>query len=107
MKNIELPEALIVASSELFEPEDQINQMLEELGELIVAVNHMRRGRVTVSSVMEEMADVVLTITQVIAALSKVHNADYEVEFREMLLLKSQKLRSKLLAVTSQHSDQV
>ena len=42
----------------------QLNQLTEECGELIVAVNHIRRGRITLDEFIEELADVQIMIEQ-------------------------------------------
>ncbi len=42
----------------------QENQLIEECAELIVAVNHFKRGRVPINKVAEEMADVRIMINQ-------------------------------------------
>lgn len=44
--------------------EAQINLAIEEMGELIVAINHYRRGRVGIDAVQEEIADVVISMRQ-------------------------------------------
>ena len=43
----------------------QENMLQEECGELIVAVNHYRRGRVPPTKLLEEIADVMFTIGEV------------------------------------------
>ncbi len=42
----------------------QMNQTAEECAELIVAINHYRRGRIDINDLMEEVADVYLMINQ-------------------------------------------
>ena len=44
--------------------ESQINQAFEEMGELIVAINHWRRGRATKADVFSEIADVIIMCDQ-------------------------------------------
>lgn len=44
--------------------ETQINQALEEMGELIVTINHWRRGRATKADVFSEIADVIIMCDQ-------------------------------------------
>lgn len=44
--------------------EAQTNLAIEEMGELIVAINHYRRGRVGMAAVQEEIADVFIAIKQ-------------------------------------------
>ena len=42
----------------------QVNLAIEEMGELIVALNHFRRGRVGIEAVCEEIADVAIAMEQ-------------------------------------------
>ena len=42
----------------------QVDQLCEECAELIVAVNHMRRGRITPADLIEELADVEIMLDQ-------------------------------------------
>lgn len=44
--------------------EPQINQAIEEMGELIVAINHWKRGKATKADVFSEIADVVIMCDQ-------------------------------------------
>lgn len=44
---------------------DQEDMLTEECGELIVAINHHRRGRVLPSRVLEEIADVLFMVGEV------------------------------------------
>lgn len=44
--------------------EAQVHQAVEEMGELIVALHHYRRGRVTKQAVQTEIADVLIMATQ-------------------------------------------
>lgn len=44
--------------------EAQTDLAIEEMGELIVAINHYRRGRVGIDSVQEEIADVMIAMKQ-------------------------------------------
>ena len=45
--------------------EPQLSQATEELAELIVAINHFRRGRADVREVAEEVADCYLMLEQI------------------------------------------
>jgi NTP pyrophosphatase (non-canonical NTP hydrolase) len=45
--------------------EPQLSQATEELAELIVAINHYRRGRVGVIKLAEEVADCFLMLEQI------------------------------------------
>ena len=49
---------------ERYGPEAQMNQAIEELNELAVAINHYRRGRIGVAKVAEEIADVCISLEQ-------------------------------------------
>lgn len=42
----------------------QTDMAIEEMGELIVAINHYRRGRVGMDAVKEEIADVMIAMKQ-------------------------------------------
>lgn len=42
----------------------QTNLAVEEMGELIVDINHHRRGRVGIEAVQEEIADVMIAMKQ-------------------------------------------
>ncbi len=44
--------------------ESQINQAFEEMGELMVAINHWRRGRATKADVFSEISDVIIMCDQ-------------------------------------------
>ena len=48
----------------LYGNEKQTEMAIEEMGELLVAINHHKRGRVDVSSVQEEIADVKIAMDQ-------------------------------------------
>lgn len=42
----------------------QLDQSVEECGELIVAINHYKRGRITANELAEEVADVEIMMAQ-------------------------------------------
>ena len=44
--------------------EHQIRMAVEEMGELIVAINHYRRGKCSLEDVVGEMVDVDITLNQ-------------------------------------------
>lgn len=44
--------------------ESQINQVFEEMGELMVAINRWRRGKATKADVFSEIADVIIMCDQ-------------------------------------------
>lgn len=56
-------EDLIARSAEKNGESAQLDQLIEECGELIVAVRHFKRGRITVDQLRDEMADALLMIT--------------------------------------------
>jgi hypothetical protein len=49
---------------------NQLRQLQEECGELIVAVNHYLRGRCSEAKILEEVADVQIMLNQVKAEFS-------------------------------------
>ena len=49
---------------EVFGKESQQQQLIEELAELIVALNHYNRGRIQFGTVIGEMADVYIMLEQ-------------------------------------------
>lgn len=56
--SLNLDSKLIRLAAELFGEERAYNHTQEECAELIVAINHFRRGRITKEKVAEEIADV-------------------------------------------------
>ena len=55
---------ILEASVEKWGVEEQTTMAIEEMGELIVAINHYRRGRIWIAALQEEIADVWITIHQ-------------------------------------------
>ena len=53
-----------MAAIETYGVANQINQLCEECAELIVAVNHARRGRVGRAEVVSELVDVAIMLEQ-------------------------------------------
>lgn len=49
----------------------QVNLALEEMGELIAAINNYRRGRCTAGDVVEELADVAIMLAQLALIFGK------------------------------------
>ena len=47
-----------------FGVENQVSMIIEECGELILAISHYRRGRVNSNAVIEEIVDVTIMIEQ-------------------------------------------
>lgn len=56
--------------------QSQINQLYEEIGELLTAIVHLDRGRITVDGLAEEIADVELCLEQ----LKDIHKISEAVE---------------------------
>ncbi len=50
---------------EIYGIDAQMNLLQEECGELVVAISHYRRGRVTLEKVAEELADVMIVARQI------------------------------------------
>lgn len=48
----------------LYGQDHQVELAIEEMGELLVAMNHCKRGRVGVEAVQEEIADVKIAMDQ-------------------------------------------
>ncbi len=48
----------------IYGAEKQTDMAIEEMGELIVAINHNKRGRVDMCAVQEEIADVKIVLDQ-------------------------------------------
>ena len=55
----------------------QTNLAIEEIGELIVAINHYRRGRVGMEAVQEEIADVMIAMRQLAMIYGKEGVSDF------------------------------
>lgn len=55
---------ILVNALFLYGPRRQKEMAIEEMGELMVAMNHFKRGRVGVEAVQEEIADVKIVIDQ-------------------------------------------
>ncbi|MFA5403938.1 MAG: hypothetical protein WC358_03285 [Ignavibacteria bacterium] len=81
---------LIFRSVKAFGVENQFNQFHEEIGELMVAINHYRRGRCSLEDIAVEMVDVL----QMIEALRNVYGIDDEmfnrIKDQQWLKLESQ-----------------
>jgi len=66
-----------------------IDHAIEEMGELIVAINHYRRGRVEVGAVQEEIADVMLAMKE----LQQIYGAG---KTADIYLAKCEKFKRKI-----------
>lgn len=58
------PDKIFKAALEKWGKEAQLNQLQEECGELVAAVNQYRRGRVSDVEVVSEIADVMILVFQ-------------------------------------------
>lgn len=67
----------------------QYGMLCEECGELISALNHYRRGRVDRDDVLEEMADTIIMIKQILFMLEL-----EEKDLEEMQIKKLNKMKS-------------
>lgn len=66
----------------------QMNQVIEECAEAILAINHWRRKRITTEEMVEEFADVYLMMMQM--------EYIFPIEFRKMLDYKTEMLYNRL-----------
>ena len=69
--------SLILKSAETWGLQSQFDQLHEELGELIVAINHLKRNRCSLKDVAIEIADVRLMLNA-IQVLLKIDEKEYE-----------------------------
>lgn len=76
-----------------FGKENQTNMAIEELAELIVAINHWRRGKAGKDAVIEEIADCYIMLRQLTYILTDSMNFT---PIHEMLDKKLQRLESKI-----------
>ena len=72
---------ILAEAIEFYGKENQLNQAVEELAELIVSINHCRRGRVTADAVASEIADAIIMIEQV----AMIFNVDPEKHIDEKM----------------------
>lgn len=68
----------------------QVDMAIEEMGELLVAINHHKRGRVDVSAVQEEIADVKIAVDQ----LAMIYGEEGVSEFEKKKL---ERLKGRIL----------
>lgn len=70
-----VPRSLAVRAASQFGLEDRLLLLQEEMGELGVAISHFRRGRCGAwQEVMEELADVVIVLDQVLTCQGVSHD---------------------------------
>lgn len=72
--------------------ERQTNMFIEEMGEFLTAWNHYRRGRITYSEYVEEIADVYIMTQQMMI----IHKEEFDKAYPRKLA----KVRSKLKEVS-------
>ena len=77
-------------SIEMFGLKPQIDMAIEEMGELIVAINHYRRDKINLSPVVEEMVDVDITLNQLKVIF------DCEAEFEAIRIKKLERVQKKI-----------
>lgn len=70
----------------IFGQEKQVEMAIEEMGELLVAMNQYKRGRVGVSAIQEEIADVKIMMNQL--ALIYGESGVYDFETMKLARLK-------------------
>lgn len=63
----------------------QFNQTSEEVGELLVAINHYRRERVTKLELLEEITDVRMMLDMIELGLDLENDENYQENFMENL----------------------
>ena len=69
--------------------------MVEEVGELLTAKNHLKRGRVTIDALAEEIADVMLVAEQYARVIGK-ERVDTFLDIKMGRLIKMNILRKSL-----------
>lgn len=84
----------------LYGNEKQTELAIEEMGELLVAINHHKRGRVDVSAVQEEIADVKIAMDQ----LSMIYGEEGVSEFEKKKLERLKGRIIKHLRISIQHA---
>ncbi len=76
---------LMKKAIEKWGPTSQINMMVEEAAELIVAINHFRRGRTSHKNVQKEMADCQIMLEQMITIFGEDgFNRAYEQNLKDL-----------------------
>lgn len=69
----------------LFGYDAQVDLAIEEMGELLVAINHHKRGRCSVEAVQEEIADVKIAMDELALIYGENAVAKYEKQKLERL----------------------
>lgn len=58
----------------------QLNQIVEECAEMIVAVNHFKRGRIGLTELTSELADITIMSEQITYAYELEYKVEKEIE---------------------------
>jgi len=69
---------------EVWPEEGQMRMAQEECGELVAAINRYRRGRCTVEDLSSEVADVLITVTQMRLLLGPVVDAQIAAKVKRL-----------------------
>jgi NTP pyrophosphatase (non-canonical NTP hydrolase) len=86
--NLSDHKALYQAALDRWGQEAQFDQAVEECAEMIAAIKHFRRGKVTQQAVVDELADVLLMVGQMIYMLGEdAVNAAVEAKIRKLSAL--------------------
>jgi len=89
-----MSENILNKAIEVYGEDAQIDQMIEEAAELIVALQHYKRGRITKDQVCEEVADVKIMSVQMEKIFGKL-------EVRKQEILKIKRLEERLIEHTN------
>lgn len=90
----------------LYGNEKQTELAIEEMGELLVAINHHKRGRVDVSAVQEEIADVKIAMDQLAMIYGEEGVSEFEKKKLERLKGRIiEHLRTSLKRIKEKKSD--
>ena len=86
--------------------ESQINQAFEEMGELIVAINHWRRGRATKEDVLSEIADVAIMCEQLCYIIHGTDDGIWECKniVKQKLLRQEERIKNHIASANTQKS---
>ena len=81
--------------------EKQMNMAVEEMAELIVEINHLRRGRSTVFKMCEEVADVMIMMEQLKIIVQRLMNehGDNQQYFQKVVDYKLKRLKERVHSI--------
>lgn len=74
-----IKKALLIAIL-VYGRDKQIEMAIEEMGELLVAINQHKRGRVSIEAVQEEIADVKIVMGQLALIFGEDEVSNFETE---------------------------